>query len=140
MKKAAMILGVVVALGLMVTPASAAVDDPTTDATVDVSDEAKEVCDLQYPPQCSVGPVDCNFGHTPAADDCEAETGPVCDLQHPPNCEVGPVACSFDEVPGADDCDVTLATTGSPIPPPCFVDETVEAGETSVRVTVGHCQ
>lgn len=135
----------------MITPASAAEPADTEAST------AQDNCKLQYPPECEVGPVDCNFGHPPAADDCEVtleaaqsaecevgdqvacETGPVCDLQYPAYCEAGPVSCTIGHASGVADCEVALETTSSPIPPPCFVDETVEAGETSVRITIGHC-
>lgn len=114
MKKVATILGLVVAFGLMVQPASA---DGGQQASVD-------------------GVAQVTAGEDGSV---TVETGEICKLQYPPECQVGPIHCEFSHPPSADDCDVDLSSTNAPIPPPCFVDEEVSAAGETVRVTVGYC-
>lgn len=138
MKHAAWIVGLCLALGLMVAPSAAAVDAAEVDAAVD----AEENCTRDVPPSyCKIGPVVCSFQGDVGCSLEKAATASAdsCQLQYPPSCEAGPVTCNFEHPPSADDCHVDLEPESTSIPPPCFVDETVEAGETSVRVTLGHC-
>lgn len=119
MKKLLTILGVCLAFSVMANPAAA-----TTDVAPD--EQPPVACELDLPP---------------SADDCTvyASNEEVCKQQYPPQCEAGPVACDLGHPPAVDDCELALSTTGTAIPPPCIFEQSVDAGEKTVRITVGHC-